>query len=130
MNFRKKSFLRIAASFTLMGVPLAVQGQERPAPKEPETNSRYVSEEPENSGLIVELHSASSWDNNILGNNARPWRIMCLKKARSSVFGPTSPSGGSGWTTAPTPCCTGHTAPSIKSTSAWTLTTNFTRQDT
>lgn len=51
MNFRKKSFLRIAA-FTLMGFPLAVQGQERPAPKEPETNSRYVSEEPENSGLI------------------------------------------------------------------------------
>lgn len=32
-----------------MGFPLAVQGQERPAPKEPETNSRYVSE---NSGLI------------------------------------------------------------------------------
>src|SRR5438034_6779245 len=71
MNFRKKSFLRIAASFTLMGVPLAVQGQERPAPKEPETNSRYVSEESENSGLVVEFHSASSWDNNILGNNAR-----------------------------------------------------------
>src|SRR5207244_4918063 len=71
MNFRKKSFLRIAASFTLMRVPLALQGQERPAPKEPETNSRYVSEEPENSGLIVEFHSASSWDNNILGNNAR-----------------------------------------------------------
>jgi len=70
MDFRKKSFLRMAASFTLMGVPLAVQGQERPAPREPETNSRYVSEESGNSGLVVVFHSTASRDNNLLGNNA------------------------------------------------------------
>src|SRR5215472_6136790 len=70
MDLRTKSFLRIAACFALAGFPLAVQGQERPAPKEPETNSRYVSEEPENSGLVVLFHSTASRDNNILGNNA------------------------------------------------------------
>jgi hypothetical protein len=70
MDLRKKFFLRTAACFVLAGVPLAVQGQERPAPKEPETNSRYVSEEPENSGLVVLFHSTASRDNNILGNNA------------------------------------------------------------
>lgn len=71
MECSKRSLLRLGASLTLIGVPLAVQGQERPAaPKEPENNSRYVGEQPEGSGFAVELHSASTWDDNILGNNA------------------------------------------------------------
>jgi hypothetical protein len=76
MRYTKSSLLRLAASFTLMGVPFAVLGQEQPAskeqpaPKESETNSRYITEQPAGSGVAVQLHSESSWDDNILGNNA------------------------------------------------------------
>ena len=71
MDYAKRSLLRLAASVTLLGAPLALQGQERiAAPREPESNSHYATEQPEDNGLAVELHSASSWDNNILGDNA------------------------------------------------------------
>ena len=71
MEYTRISLFRLAACFTLLGVPFIVQGQERPAPKEPENNLAYVTEQPESSGFAVELHSAASWDDNILGNNAR-----------------------------------------------------------
>ena len=71
MDYAKRSLLRLAASVTLLGAPLALQGQERTAaPREPESKSHYATEQPEDNGLAVELHSASSWDNNILGDNA------------------------------------------------------------
>jgi hypothetical protein len=72
MDYSKRSFFRIAAFLTLTGTPLTVlgQGQEANAPKEPEKNSRYVTEEPEANGFALEMHSAASYDNNILGDNA------------------------------------------------------------
>jgi len=71
MEHSKRSFFRIAAFLTLTGTPLTVLGQEQPtAPKEPEKNSRYVAEEPETSGFAMEMHSSTSWDDNILGDNA------------------------------------------------------------
>src|SRR5207237_10753631 len=71
MDYAKRSLLRLAASVTLLGAPLALQGQERTAaPREPESKSHYATEQPEDNGLAVELHSASRWDNNILGDNA------------------------------------------------------------
>lgn len=56
----------------LMGFPLAIQAQEQEPSslKESKTDSRYVTERPETSGLAVELRSEASWDDNILGNNA------------------------------------------------------------
>lgn len=71
MNRSKRSLFRIAAFLTLTGTPISVLGQEpTTAPKEPEKDSRYVTEEPEASGLAVGMHSALSYDDNILGNNA------------------------------------------------------------
>lgn len=75
MDYSKRSLLQLAASFTLLGAPLAVQAQDRPAaPKDPESNSRYVTEQPESNGFAVELHSASSLDDNLLGDNAHRLR--------------------------------------------------------
>lgn len=71
MDYSKRSLFLIAAFLTLTGVPFPVLGQEPPkAPKEPEKDSRYVAEEPETNGFRVEMHSAASYDDNILGDNA------------------------------------------------------------
>jgi hypothetical protein len=71
MDYSKRSLFLIVAFLTLTGTPLSVLGQEPPkAPKEPEKDSRYVTEEPETNGFAMEMHSAASWDDNILGDNA------------------------------------------------------------
>lgn len=71
MDHAKRSLFRIAAFLTLTGAPLSVLGQEpATAPKEPEKDSRYVTEEPEANGFRLEMHSAASYDDNILGDNA------------------------------------------------------------
>lgn len=70
MDHSKKSLLRIAAFLTLTSSPLTVMGQEQAtAPKEPDKNSRYVTEERESNGFAMEMHSSASWDDNILGDN-------------------------------------------------------------
>ncbi len=93
MEYTRVSLFRLAASFTLMGVPFVVQGQERSAPKEPETNLRYITQQPETSGFAVELHSASSWDDNILGDNARRVRDYVFEEgALFSIW-----TKGPGW---------------------------------
>lgn len=71
MDHSKRSFLRIAAFLTLTSSPLTVLGQEQAtAPKEPDKNSRYVTEERESNGFSMEMHSSASLDDNILGDNA------------------------------------------------------------
>ncbi len=93
MEYSRGFLLRLAASFTLMSAPLAAQEQERPAPKEPESNSAYITQEPEASGFAVELHSAANWDDNILGNNAHRVRDYVFEEgALFSVW-----TKGPGW---------------------------------
>ncbi|HKW34585.1 MAG TPA: hypothetical protein VJN92_16360 [Candidatus Acidoferrum sp.] len=70
MDNSKKPLFRIAAFLTLTGTALAALGQEPTPPKEPEKNSRYVTEEHEPNGFAMEAHSSASWDDNILGDNA------------------------------------------------------------
>lgn len=72
MGHSKRLPFRLGASFVLVVLPLAAEGQEQAtsAPKEPENNARYATEQPESSGLAVGLHSAASYDDNILGDNA------------------------------------------------------------
>lgn len=71
MDYSKRSLFRIAAFLTLTGTPFSVLAQEQAtAPKEPEKDSRYATEEPESNGFRVEMHSAASYDDNILGDNA------------------------------------------------------------
>src|SRR5215467_539914 len=70
MDYSKRSLFRIAAFLTLTGTPLAVVAQESSAPKEPEKNSRYVAEGPEGNGFALGMHTAASYDDNILGDNA------------------------------------------------------------
>ena len=74
MDSSKKSFLRIAAFLMFTGAPFRVLSQEPTPPKEPEKNSRYMTEEHETNGFAMEMHSSASWDDNILGDNAHRLR--------------------------------------------------------
>ena len=70
MDHSKRSLFQIAAFLALTGTPLSVLGQgPSTAPKEPEKDSRYVTEQPEANGFAVGMHSAVSYDDNILGDN-------------------------------------------------------------
>lgn len=93
MRYSKRSPFRIAAFLTLTGTSLSVLGQEPPtAPKEPEKDSRYVTEEHETNGFRVEMHSAASYDDNILGDNAHRIRDYVFEEGGAISLWTTKPS--------------------------------------
>ena len=65
--------LQIGISCMLVGLPLATQAQEQElsSPKASKTDSRYATESQASSGVTAELHTEASWDDNVLGDNAR-----------------------------------------------------------
>lgn len=75
MCYRKLSWplLPIVILCMLMGLPPKIQGQEQEPspPKDSKTDSRYATESQASSGVTAELHTEASWDDNVLGDNAR-----------------------------------------------------------
>lgn len=76
---KQRSLFWLAAPVLVLGAfiggALDAQAQappptEEPAPKQPQDDLRYATEQPANRGFAVEVHTTSSWDDNILGNNA------------------------------------------------------------
>src|SRR5689334_24175642 len=93
MDYTGVSLFQLTTSITLLGVPLVTQGQEQSAPKEPENNLAYVTSQPESTGFALELHSAASWDDNVLGNNAHRIRDYVFEEgALFSIW-----TKGPGW---------------------------------
>lgn len=92
MDYSKKSIFRIVVFLTLTGAPLSVLGQESTPPKEPEKDSRYVTEEPESNGFRVEMHSAASYDDNILGDNAHRIRDYVFEEGGAISLWARKPS--------------------------------------
>lgn len=79
MRDKQRSVFWLAASVLLLGAfisgALEAQAQappltEGPATKQPENDLRYATEQHANSGFAFEIHTTSSWDDNIFGNNA------------------------------------------------------------
>jgi len=81
MGHSKRIFFQLGTLLALVSASATTQAQQPPlAPKQPESNSRYVTEQPEDSGLAVELHTASSYDDNILGDNAHRIRDFVFEE--------------------------------------------------
>jgi len=94
MGHSKRTFFRLGTLLALVSASATTQAQQQPppAPKEPESNSRYVTEQPEDSGLDIGLHTASSYDDNILGDSAHHIRDFVFEEGAVISLWTSKPS--------------------------------------